>query len=52
MFINFVDVSTQKIVWQGRGTKTIDEDANAEKREANINAAIKAIIAEYPPQQK
>jgi hypothetical protein len=52
MFITFVDVSTQKIVWQGRGTKTIDEDANADKREANINAAIKAIIAEYPPQQK
>lgn len=52
LFINFVDVSTQKIVWQGRGTKTIDEDANADKREANINAAVKAIIAEYPPQQK
>lgn len=52
MFINFVDASTEKIVWQGRGTKTIDEDANAEKREANINAAINAIIAEYPPQKK
>lgn len=52
MFINFVDASTQKIVWQGRGTKTIDEDANADKREENINAAVKAIIAVYPPQQK
>lgn len=52
LFINFVDASTQKIVWQGRGTKTIDENASAEKREANINAGIKAIIAEYPPQKK
>ena len=52
LFINFVDASTQKIVWQGRGTKTLDEDASAEKREANINAAINAIIAEYPPHKK
>ncbi|HNV28420.1 MAG TPA: DUF4136 domain-containing protein, partial [Cyclobacteriaceae bacterium] len=41
LLINMVDKSTEKIAWQGRGTKTIDEDASAAKRESNINYAIK-----------
>ncbi len=49
MFINMVDKSTEKIVWQGRATKTIDEDANAEKREKNINYAVQQIFLKYPP---
>lgn len=49
MFINMVDKSTEKIVWQGRGTKTIDEDASADKREKNINYAVKQIFTKYPP---
>lgn len=49
MFINMIDKSTEKIAWQGRGTKTIDEDASAEKREKNINYAVKQIFTKYPP---
>lgn len=49
LFVNMVDVSTEKIVWQGRGTKTIDEDASADKREKNINYAIQQIFTKYPP---
>ncbi len=49
LFINLVDVSAERIVWQGRATKTIDEDASAQKREQNINYAVKQIFSKYPP---
>ncbi len=49
LFINLVDMSTEKIVWQGIGTKTLDESANAQKREDNINYSIKQIFTNYPP---
>lgn len=48
LFINVVDKAQEKIVWQGRGTKTVDEDASPEKRDANINSGIKSIFATYP----
>ena len=44
-----IDLSTEKIVWQGRGTKTIEPDISPEKREANINNAVKQIFTKYPP---
>ena len=52
LFINMVDKSTEKIVWQGRGSKTLDEDASPEKRETNINSGVKQIFAQYPPKKK
>lgn len=48
LFINIIDKSTEKLVWQGRGTKTLDENATPEKKEANINTAVKMIFAKYP----
>jgi hypothetical protein len=39
-------------MWQGRATKTIDEDASSEKREQNINYAVKQIFSKYPPAKK
>ena len=52
LFVDLVDKASQKIVWQGRATKTLDEDISAEKREANINYAIKEIFSKYPPSKK
>jgi Domain of unknown function (DUF4136) len=51
LLVNMVDKSTEKIAWQGRGTKTIDEDASASKREQNINYAVKQIFTNYPPKK-
>jgi hypothetical protein len=48
LFVNLIDKEMQKIVWQGRGTKTLDEHASAEKKEANINKAISYIFQKYP----
>jgi hypothetical protein len=52
LFINVVDKSVEKIVWQGRGTKTIDENASPQKRESNINYAVKSIFYNYPVKPK
>jgi hypothetical protein len=52
LFVDMVDRAAQKIMWQGRATKTIDEDATPQKREQNINYAIKQIFAKYPPAKK
>lgn len=49
MVITFVDAAQEKIVWQGSGTKTLVENASPEKREENINKAVKRILESYPP---
>lgn len=51
LLINMVDKSTEKIAWQGKGTKTLDENANAAKKESNINYAVKQIFMNYPPKK-
>jgi hypothetical protein len=48
LFINLIDKSTEKMVWQGRGTKTLDENASAEKKETNIKSAVKMIYGKFP----
>ncbi len=50
--IAFIDKKLNQVVWQGTGVKTIDPDANAQKREETINNAIQQIMANYPPQSK
>jgi len=52
LFIDMIDASKKQLVWQGRGTKTIDQDANQDKREKNINYAVKQIFMKYPPATK
>jgi hypothetical protein len=49
LFVTLIDKATEKIAWQGTGTKTVDENASAEKREQNIDYAVKQIFTNYPP---
>lgn len=49
MFISFVDKKTEKLIWQGIGTKTLDESMSPEKREQSINYAVNQILSNYPP---
>jgi hypothetical protein len=48
LFINLIDKASEKMVWQGRGTKTLDENASPEKRESNIKNAVKMIYGKFP----
>jgi hypothetical protein len=52
LFIEMVDAAKSQIVWQGRGVATLNPDASAQKRESNINSAVKMILAKYPPVAK
>jgi hypothetical protein len=49
IFIDMIDTKKNQLVWQGRGTKTVDPDASQKKREDNINYAVKQIFTKYPP---
>jgi hypothetical protein len=49
IFVDMIDASKKELVWQGRGTGTIDPDASQAKREKNINYAVKQIFMKYPP---
>jgi hypothetical protein len=48
LFVTLVDKGSEKIVWQGRATKTLNEKATPERKETNINAAVAAIFRQYP----
>lgn len=48
LFINFIDLGIEKIVWQGRGTKTLNENASGEKKEKNINYGVQKIYTKFP----
>ncbi len=50
LFIDMIDASKKQLVWQGRGTKTIDQDASPQKREENINYAVETDICEISSQ--
>ncbi len=52
LFISLIDAKTEKLAWQGVGSKTIAEGISPEKREQNINYAVKMILAKYPPVKK
>jgi hypothetical protein len=49
LFFDMIDVSKKQLVWQGRAVGTIDEEASQEKRERNINYAVKQVFRQYPP---
>jgi hypothetical protein len=49
LFIDMIDATKKQLVWQGRGTKTLEEDASQKRREENINYAVQQIFVKYPP---
>jgi hypothetical protein len=52
LFVEMIDANKKELVWQGRGVGTIDPTASADKREKNINYAVKQIFTQYPPKMK
>lgn len=52
LYVDIIDASKSQLVWQGRGVGTINPDIKPEKREQNINAAVKKVFEKYPPEIK
>ena len=48
MFIIMADNDTKIIIWQGVGTKIVDESATGEEREENLTKIVQGIISKYP----
>ena len=52
LVIDMADAKKGEMVWRGIGTKEVDVQAKPEKRDKNINNAVKKILKNYPPKQK
>jgi hypothetical protein len=52
LVIDLADAKKGQLAWRGIGQKEIDTGAKPEKRDKNINNAIKKILKNYPPKQK
>jgi hypothetical protein len=49
LIVDIVDAKTNQLVWRGTATKTIDESASPEQREANLKEVVSRIFEKYPP---
>jgi hypothetical protein len=52
LVIDMVDAKKNQMVWRGMGTKELDPQAKAEKRDKNVNQAVEKIFKQYPPKEK
>lgn len=49
LIVDIVDAKNNQLVWRGTATKTIDENASPEQREANLKAVVEKMFMSYPP---
>lgn len=52
LFIDLIDAKRKELVWQGRGSGTLGNMQNIEKKEARIREFVTKIMEEYPPQPR
>jgi hypothetical protein len=52
LVIDIADAKKGQLAWRGIGQKEIDTQAKPDKRDKNINNAVKKILKNYPPKQK
>jgi hypothetical protein len=46
------ETAAKKLVWKGLASKTIDQGADAEKRQKNIQKGIDKLLKDFPPKAK
>jgi hypothetical protein len=47
--VDMYDPATKQLVWTGRATKTLDPNNSQEKKQKNLNNAMKKLLAKFPP---
>ena len=45
------DPTTKQLVWTGRATKTLDNGANQEKQQKNLDKAMQKLLKNFPPKK-
>jgi Domain of unknown function (DUF4136) len=48
--VDMYDPSNKTLVWTGRATKTLDTNANQEKKQKNLDKAMAKLFKKFPPQ--
>jgi Domain of unknown function (DUF4136) len=49
LVLDMYDPSTKQLVWTGRVSKTLDPNANQEKKQKNLDKAMQKLLKNYPP---
>jgi hypothetical protein len=49
LVLDFYDPAKKQLIWQGRATKTLDESANENKKQKNLDNAMKKLLKNFPP---
>jgi hypothetical protein len=49
LVLDMYDPSTKQLVWTGRATKTLDPSANQQKKQKNLDNAMKKLLKNFPP---
>ena len=52
LVIDVADATKKEMVWRGMGVREVDVQAKADKRDKNINSAVKKILKNFPPTSK
>jgi hypothetical protein len=50
--LSMYDPTTKQLVWRGTASKTLDPKAKPDKKEKNINKAVKKLLKNFPPKPK
>jgi hypothetical protein len=49
LVIDFIDITSNKLVWRGIGQGVLQSNLTVEERTANINNAVTQILSQFPP---
>jgi hypothetical protein len=52
LVIDIADAKSKTMAWRGMATKEVSQQTNPEKRDKNINNAVKKVFKNYPPKVK
>jgi hypothetical protein len=51
LYIDLIKANNKELIWQGKGTGTLIQTDQVEKREARIREFVAEILARFPPGQ-
>ena len=51
LILDFIDASTQNLVWRGAGSVALDTSTNPEKQDELVRKVVGKIMSKYPPKR-
>ncbi len=52
LVLDMYDPAAKQLVWRGKASKTLDENAKPDKRQKNLAKAAQKLLKNYPPPVK